>query len=427
MLFALTSQSWAQTGTDIFAPLENLTETPEFTDRPSVARPQLPESIADPNRTPFLEWSHLTDGWFGLRANLQDRGINFESTLTIDGSQNLQGGISSRGIVRHLYDANVSLDSEKLGLWSNGFAFFDFQSLAGRTGDRIVNDIQVFDNIDSNELNQFSQFWYEHHLFDHTLRIKAGKVDANSEFAYVEHGTLFVNSSMGFSPTVVLFPSYPDPAFGLNVFLHPSDFAYLGFGAYDGSLSRGIRTGSHTPRFHALFLVSEAGLKWKVSEDELAGRFGAGAWYHSGDFEEFDGRRQSGTTGVYLVFDQLLFREMDNADDHSQGLGCFLQYGYADPAVSPIDHHFGGGFTWTGPIPTRDQDAFGVGLTAVHLSQSPGAGFQMEYEVTTEMFYTLQLTGWMTITGDLQYIANPAAANGQPDALVGTLRTVFNF
>jgi carbohydrate-selective porin OprB len=74
-----------------------------------------------------------------------------------------------------------------------------------------------------------------------------------------------------------------------------------------------------------------------------------------------------------------------------------LQYGYADADLSAVDHHLGTGITWTGLIPARDDDAFGIGVTAAHLSQKTGAGFRMDYEVTTEMFYEYRFAGWVTL------------------------------
>lgn len=53
------------------------------------------------------------------------------------------------------------------------------------------------------------------------LRVKAGWVDANSEFAVSEAAGEFANPSFGLSPALALLPSYPDPAPSLNVFARP--------------------------------------------------------------------------------------------------------------------------------------------------------------------------------------------------------------
>jgi hypothetical protein len=70
-------------------------------------------------------------------------------------------------------------------------------------------------------------------------RLKAGRVDANAEFANSEAAAPFGNPSFGLSPVLAVLPSYPAPAPSLNAFVRawPSG-PELGAGVYrreDGS------------------------------------------------------------------------------------------------------------------------------------------------------------------------------------------------
>ncbi len=430
LLAAIASAAPAQLLPDLSVELEDPADREEqddFGDRPSVARPHDEEAEQDPTDTPFLEWNHLTDGWFGLRSWLARTGISFEATMTVDVSHNLSGGIDSATVMPYLFDANIAVDTERLGLFPGGVFFADFQQIGGDTGEKIVNDFQVFSNIAAEPRTQLAQLWFEQRFADDRIRIKLGKVDANSEFAYVDNGAMFLNSSMGVSPTIEFLPTYPDPAFGFNTFLRPIEGIYAGVGVYDGALQSGTRTGIHGPVFRHLFVIAELGATWSATDDDLAGRLGLGGWYHSGDFGRFEGGSSAGAAGAYVTFDQVLYNETPDSAGPAQGVGWFVQYGYADPSLSPVDHHFGTGITWTGAIPCRDRDALGVGFSLVHFSGAPGADFAADFETATEIFYMVPLTGFLDLTFDLQAITNPGGIEGQPDAWTGTTRLVVNF
>ncbi|MBW1888858.1 MAG: carbohydrate porin [Deltaproteobacteria bacterium] len=76
-----------------------------------------------------------------------------------------------------------------------------------------VGDFQVLSNIDDDDFKQISEFWYKHTLLDDRLWIKLGKMEANADFAFVDNGTEFINSSPGFSPTIPLV-TYPNQDWG---------------------------------------------------------------------------------------------------------------------------------------------------------------------------------------------------------------------
>src|SRR5439155_16805294 len=116
--------------------------------------------------------------------------------------------------------------------------------------------------------------------FGGALRIKAGKVDANSEFDRDATALEFLNQSTGSSATLFTLPTYPDPALGVNVFVKPNADSQLGFGVYDGSLANGVRTGALGPQplLHKrtdLFLIAEFHPSWTLGPDQLDGRVGA--------------------------------------------------------------------------------------------------------------------------------------------------------
>jgi len=372
-----------------------------------------------------VAWDHEGGEGIKLEPGLKELSITVRPWMVFDWSQNWRGGVNTEGSAfRHLFGADLTMDTEFLFGLRGGQIFAQYQNQHGEDGSLDTGDFQAYSNIDSDGHSEVAELWYEQLLLDNRLRIKLGKVDTNSEFNYVDHGAEFIHSSPGFSPTIFVFPSYPDPAMSVNLFVYPTDWAYFGFGLYDGAMQNGFRTGSRgveTFTHEGLFYIGEGGLTWSLGEDELDGRLGLGGWYHNGTFERFDEDTQNGTGGFYLVLDQLLTRENPDDAEDEQGVGIFFMYGRSDPDVSEVDHHVSAGLAWTGPIDGRDSDVLGFGVNYVHFSQETGSGFTDHHETAYELFYKIEIAPQISIKPDLQYIANPGG-EGLPDAFVATLR-----
>ena len=137
------------------------------------------------------------------------------------------------------------------------------------------------------------------------------------------------------------------------------------------------------------------------------------------EFDAFDGASENGNTGFYAVLDATLDRENQDDEDDEQGLGAFLSYNTAESDITEVDQHIAGGLAWTGPLPERDSDVFGVGASYIHFSG--GAGFTDTGELAIEAFYKIAITEFLSIKADVQYIKDPGGT-GLDDALVGLLR-----
>ncbi|MDT0633514.1 carbohydrate porin [Spectribacter hydrogenooxidans] len=346
-------------------------------------------------------------------------------TLESGNSAVLSGaGSAASTAARLLLTAGFEIDSRTLFDQPGGRLHVSAMHQTGDNGTRLVGDFQGFSNIDAAGFTAITEAWYQHHLLDGRLRLKFGKVDANSEFAYVEHGGGFLQSSPGFSPTILGFPSYPDPATSVNLFYHGKSGAYAGVGVYDGATQAGVATGTRGPSTFfgtpdGLFSVVETGVHHRVTG--RPGRVGIGAWRHGGDFDRFGGGRQSSTQGIYLVLDQSLV----TGPAGRTRLGLFAQYGYADADVSPVQHHAGAGLQWYGPLTDRPDDSAGLMASFVQFSKAPGAGFTDRGELAVECFYRWQAADWLALQPDLQFIDNPGG-RGRPDALIMTLRAAIS-
>jgi porin len=362
---------------------------------------------------------------------------------------NAHGGINTNGSTEYRgnLDLTMTFDLEKLGFRPGGTFFLYGQNGHGRgLSEGHVGDVQFLSNIDAPDFMQVSEFWWKRNLGEESLRIKLGKQDCNADFAGVDLGADFINSSFGFHPNIPM-PTFPAAAMGVVVFADPAKWLALRAGVYDGAARMGTWGISDDG---IAFSIFEAALKPAWGRDgQLPGTYRAGLWYHSGGFEEltseaagspvpshrmelrfgfrfggfaldeFDAapaNTLAGNHGVYVACDQMLFLEPGEKETN-QGLGMFVQYAWAPPDRNEVENFFGVGLLYRGLISGRDEDLVGIGLADAMFSdrlvgRSP--------EQAIEFFYKAQMSKWTTLQPDLQYIANPGG--GAKDAFVAGLR-----
>lgn len=107
--------------------------------------------------------------------------------------------------------------------------------------------------------------------------------------------------------------------------------------------------------------------------------------------------------GVYMGYDQLIFKESPDKDD-DQGLGVFGQYGWAQEDRNQVPNYIGAGLAYKGLIPHRDNDITDAGMARAIFSPClEGRGA----ETAIEFFHKAQVTPYIKIQPDLQYIVNP--------------------
>ena len=161
-------------------------------------------------------------------------------------------------------------------------------------------------------------------------------------------------------------------------------------------------------------------------EGRLPGAVKVGGWNHFGTFEDqrFDsggaliavtgnaGKPLDHDWGLYGIIDQLIWRVPGSEDP--QGVGVFARFIGAPEDRNLIDFYFDGGFTFTGMIKSRPNDAFAIGFAYTNISDQVSA-FDVDfgepvarnYEALIEICYTYQINPGWSIQPDFQYIFQP--------------------
>jgi porin len=394
------------------------------TNQDQAATPPVSSSAADSRFD-----DKATGGWRGQRQRLEQAGISINAQLVLEAFVNFRGGLDTGAVAASTFDLNLALDTEKAFKWKGGKFYVDLEYHAGRNPTTVLTgDLQVFDKLNFSRYLQIFELWYQQELFEDRLRLKLGKVDANTEFSVIENGLLFLNSSTQVTPTIIPFPTTPDPMPGANLFFTPNKIWYASFGAFYANESDTFgdfigHPESVQPTESGTLFIGETGLRWHHAPlFGASGNVKVGAWGHTGIFPRLNEGQQKGAGGYYGVLDQTLWQPAREPEE-GRGVRTFLEAGRTQSSVSIIDCNMAGGFTWTGPVSARPDDILGFSANYAHLS--PQATLPHAYELALEWLYQVPLTKWATLLPDVQFIINPG---GQyPDAVVATLNLKVQF
>jgi porin len=110
-------------------------------------------------------------------------------------------------------------------------------------------------------------------------------------------------------------------------------------------------------------------------------------------------------------------------------LGIFTHIGLSPQNSSIINFYIDGGLNYNGLIPSRDNDVLGVAIAYGHLSnnlQSNQGRSNPGYEILLEATYQIEVTTWLSVQPDLQYVIHPSGTD-VANALVLGARTTMSF
>jgi porin len=373
----------------------------------------------------------------GLDSVLNDRGIAIEAVLTSDFLYNARGGAERDGAILGNFDLTFELDTQRAGGWRNGtfflYALGNWNS-GGLISD-IVGDLQVTSNIQASSAVRLYEAWYEHHFAADRLSLLFGLHDFNSEFDAIEYGSMFINSSFGISADIAqTVPSiFPSTALALRVRAQPTEDSYLLAGVYDGKPGDPYdsrRTTIKLTKDDGVFAALEGGLAHGEAGRSDYYKLGVGTWLQTAQVENFDGEFHDRNFGVYLIGEKTLFTEADGA----QGLGAFVQFGYADENRNRLAYYWGAGLRYVGLISGRDRDEAGLAVASawnggefIRYSRDAASTPIERTETVIEAAYRAEILPGLILQPDVQFIINPSMDPELDNALQVGIRLEMSF
>jgi len=384
----------------------------------------------------------LTEDWAGFRNELNRLGITPTASYTTQLMGNPSGGQSRGFTYAGTLQASIFWDLDKLlhipglsfnvgGAWSTG---------KNLSADYVGNifTIQSAYTAPGNGSNNLTlgEIYLQQQLFNSSLMIAAGRLAPQSTFAvmpvlnqYINGGINPVPGHLGINdPSFTQYPPGVEwgveaiynvtPRFQIaaGVFNNNPNSAGGGKGGLDFSLQQGNRGALSVVQVNYLFNHAK-------NDTGLPGQYTVGGFYDSNRFSSLSNLNstESGTYSIYGLFQQMVYR--DGGVDSQKGLTIWGETAIAPKSsVNTMPYFVGGGLSYQGSIPGRDNDIASTGVIYGTFSSFIP---HTTAETVIEANYQINLKRWLSITPDIQYIIRPSGSSAIGNALVlGTQVTI---
>ena len=379
----------------------------------------------------------LTGSWGGYRDDLAESGVTTDVIYKYDVMGNISGGLREGMRTLDNLDVIIGFDNEKLlGIKGNS-AVIQFLNNSGPLFDgAYLGTIGVINNIETAPpTGKLYQAWVQQNFMEDRFSFLAGVYDLNSEFYITESSLPFLHSTFGIGTEIGISgqngPSiFPTTGLAARFSYQPTEQTYLRLAILDG-VPGDVQNakGSHIFRkiggSDGALLVAEGGFM-----PQEGNKFAAGIWQYTEEFDHLTAVdalgnpvRETGS-GFYFLGEHPLYQEVGA---EGQGLTGFLRLGFANDEVHQVDYSWSVGLTYTGLIPSRDEGLLALGFYDQHIGKEyRAANVSDDHEGGLELTYVDNITPWLAVQPDVQYVVNPGAVPTTEDAWVlGTRFTIL--
>jgi porin len=394
----------------------------------------------------WLAQRTATGTWGGARDELELRGVTVELGYAADVAGNVSGGDRRGSGYAGFAVAGLGVDLEKLvglhgwaltlsGLWASG---------RNLSEEDIGNLFAVQDVFAPGDV-YLGQLALSQSLLDDTVTLQAGRLFAGDVFAtsplwnyYVSGG---INANLNSISSDIFFPVMQVAAWGARVFYQPTKewgFIAGGYNA-DPTVAAPSKHGVDFSLDMSKGALAIAQVTYSHNQSRdltgLPGSVTLGGYYARGRFPQLDdpSRTERGNYGLYLYFDQMLFRGdwlEYLGPEHLRADASYAVRGkhpYIHKPATPKDRAHGltvwgaifvapreainqqmvqvaGGLLYHGMFPGRDHDVTAVGvISGIFSDRLPRQGAETVIEVN----HRFQLARWFYVTPDFQYVIHP--------------------
>jgi porin len=387
------------------------------------------------------------------RAALAAKGVTYGINY-IGEAFGSSGGAKDGSIYEGRLELLVDADLEKLwGLKGLTFHANGYQIHGSRLGEYLGGPIMAISSIEAQPSTRLFELWLEQ-KFGERLSIRAGQLAVDSEFFTTDTGANFINSTFGWAGIWAAdLPNggnaYPLATTGARAKVTLTDSLSFLAAIYNGNPANA--NGQYSNRYGTDFRTEddpfliqelqysynkrpEGGAKGGLKDygassgvTSLPGTIKLGAWQHTDDryFPAVNGANEmfDSNYGFYASIDQQIFAL---PSDPAKGVNVFGRIAGAPSDRNAVDFYFDGGMVFSGFIPKRPDDSFGVGFAYAQVSNdaraNPEPDFDRRFEAMAELFYKAQIVPGLTLQPDIQYMWNPGATSANDNAIYGGLR-----
>ncbi len=335
-----------------------------------------------------------------------------EAIYTADFANNVDGGVKRGGAMLDNFGLAFSKETS-----SGEFAASILYNNATSFSEEYVGDSQVVSNIDNTSVVRLYEFWYRHD-FNEQHHVQLGLMDLNAYFDAIDTAGLFINSSHGigadYAQSGEAGPSiFPATSMAVNYQVNLNDSTSWQFAVFDA-----VPGDRDDPMKNTIKFSSDEGalLATQVDVQTESLRYAAGMWYYTEPTDYLDGTDTAKNHGFYGLVEKV-------ASEQENSFAWWLRAGQAQSDINAIENYVGAGLTLNNFNPDNPNDLVGVAVASAVASDSfKRVEGGSSNETVIELTYSRQVTPWLRLQPDLQYVINPGISNDLDDALVFILR-----
>jgi porin len=384
----------------------------------------------------------LTQDWAGFRTELNKLGISPTVSYTADLMGNVTGGQSRGFTYAGTLQAAIFWDLGKLirlpGLAFNiGAAWSTGKNLSANYIGNSFTIQNAYGSPDNGTNNlMLGEVYLQQQLFNNSLMITAGRLAPSSSFATMPVLGNYVNGGINANPGAlgindVTFASHPPAVqWGAQAIFNITPAVQAAVGVFNNNPnSAGGAKGGLDFTFQegnrGVFSVVQVNYLFNHAEGDtgLPGQYTLGGSYNSNRFSSLrnENASESGTYNVYGLFQQMIYRDGDTSSQ--KGLTVWGETVLAPKSsVNTMPYFVGGGLSYQGLIPQRENDFVSAGLIYGSFSRFIP---HTTAETVIEVNYQITLKRWLSIMPDMQYVIRPSGNSAIRNAFVlGTEVTI---
>lgn len=409
----------------------------------------------------------MTGDWGGARTALADKGIDIQMEYLGESASNLRGGYNKSHATRYAdqFTLGAAFDLQKLLGWQDAQFSVEVANTNGSSlNDKRLNDSRVDSFSDTQEVSgngsvtRLSKLWLSKGWFDDALNLKVGRFAVSDEFAVEDcefQNLAFCDSQPG--NYVGSFTQSPVSTWGARVKYSLTDEVYAQVGAFavndsysdndNGFKLNGAGTSG------AMLPVE---LVWAPTFGQLPGEYRVGYYYSTAKADDLykdadnrpavvtgdDYRRDNSQHGWWLTAKQQLTTV---GGDASRGLVLYANISAFDAATTQVDGLQKLALVYQGPFDARPSDTLGLAVARLHGSnqslhnaraanQASGLSYadedylpEQHTEYDIELNYGIQVTQWLSVRPNMQYIAHPGGVREVQNAVVAGVQVQSTF
>jgi porin len=419
-----------------------------------------PPAPAEPAPTGIWERANLFGDPAGLRSKLADAGVTLTLIEQSEVLGNSSGGFKQGATYDGLTTLTVQVDTQKAWGWEGGTINLSALQIHGRNlSQYYLGNLQTVSGIEAQPTTRLWEAWVQQAFLDGKFDVKIGQQSIDQDFMVSANSLIFVNTAMGWPllPSVDMYaggPAYPLSSLGVRLRGNPMENVTVLGGVFQDNPPGGSfygdtqflgtsRWGANVNLRTGALFVGEAqyGLNLPSTDATAPKPTGLptsvkiGFWYDTGRFPNQTtdtlgnalgaansngiAKQISGNYSAYALVDQGIWQP---SADSAQLLSLFARVMTAPSDRNLVNASINAGVTLKAPFAGRDSDTLGLGAGYGAISHTTPATPHRTGETFIELTYQAQITPWLQIQPDAQYIIRPAGGVPNPYAPASLLK-----